>query len=1779
MSSSSLRRIVAGAALLALSFAPAAFAEAPVGAESVANLYSAAFVGGGAFVTSTGSAQADAVNPAASAREQRIILDAGYAALAGLGKESGVGHALNLGGVLPTKYGVFAGSARLLNSPFDSYPVGTAFGLKASASKELYPGISAGVGVGGAFGTEWSLGADLGLRHDVGTVAFMKNFRWGAAITGLGKGYAPSAFTPTAGIAFDLVTVPGSDAAGPDKFRLGLSADLSAPTFATVAGRLGADADLGPYATIAASTGYHLNEAVDGEAASPIPSFGLTLNFKLAGGGAPAGKLPRDGDLATTVAARPLYGGVWAFGAGAIATLGIVDKEPPAISVDYGDERWISPNNDGKADALEFPLSIADGRYVDSWVFTVLDEAGNVVRTIRNKERRPETQGFDDFKARLLDVKSGVEVPPSLRWDGSTDGGAVAPDGSYLFRVAAEDDNGNRAESPARRVHVDTIPPSVASAPVPVGADTGQDVLIFSPDGDGSKDSLSIEQSGSIEDAWKGVVLNSAGGVVRTFPFSAAAPAALSWDGKDDSGSIVPDGVYRYEIAATDRALNSGSARIDNIIVNTERPPVNLVIDEGAFSPNSDGVKDVLALSPGVPVRTGLATWKVAVADQAGTVRRTFSGAGDVPARVVFDGKAEDGSPLAEGSYQADLVATYRNGYEAKAASPRFVIDLTAPAISVLRPAAEAQRTFSPDGDGGKDSLAIAQSGSREDLWAAAVVDAAGKTVRRFTWEAAAPANFAWDGKDDAGSLVPDGVYAYRIDAVDRAGNKAAAAYEGIVVDTSKPAVALPVASGYYSPNGDGVLDELVLTPTALSPQAVEGWTIELLDPAVAVRRTLRGTGAPAPQASFGGLDEAGKALAEGIYTARLAVTYRNGYVGVARSPAFVLDLTPPRATVAAATGAFSPNGDGSLDTMAIAQTGSDEAAWTGEIRRDGAVVRTFAFAGVPAPRIEWDGTDAEGKLVPDGTYEYRLSAVDRAGNRGASAPAAFALSTADTPVLLVADQRAFSPNGDGRKDTIRITPQLQVAEGVSAWRVDVLDSAGAVVRTWEGAGSVPAPIDWNGRDAKGAVAKDGQYSARAQISYAMGNRPVAASAPFFVDTVAPAISLSVPDKAFSPNADGVKDALPVERATAAAAPGSSGDDEWTLSAIPAVRAGANPPATVRTWTWKGASPLGAFAWDGKDDAGNIVPDGLYDLAAESTDAAGNARRVSVTGIVVDTAAPRIELSAADKSFSPNGDGRKDRLSIAQKTEGDDPWEAAVVAADGTVVRTWTWKGAARETVWDGKDAKGAQAPDGIYRYVAKATDAAGNSAEQSLPGIVLDTVPPALELSFPYTVFSPNGDGRKDELPVSIKTAGDDEWEASIANRTGAVQASWKWKGAAPAIAWNGKDPAGNTAADGAYRFTVRSVDQAGNRTERSTDGLAVDNRATRVFLTASAPGFSPNGDGVADTLRFGLLVNQKEGIEGWRLEILDESGALRKAIGPSDAAGSRADSVPDTVVWNGQDMEGKARDGKLTARLSVSYLKGDLATAAAGPFLLDLTPPALTLESAPRYFSPDNDGVEDELTISVAARDASPVESWSLEIREPQPPYAVFYRAEGTGAPAERIVWDGRSNKGELVQAATDYPATLTAVDALGNRAKTDATIGVDVLVIREGDVLKIKVPSIIFRENGDDFAGLAQETVDNNIRVLKRIAQILNKFKDYKVKVEGHANPVTRTAAEERSELQPLSEKRARAVRAKLIEFGVDSGRLSALGMGGTRPVVKWEDRENWWKNRRVEFILVK
>jgi len=123
------------------------------------------------------------------------------------------------------------------------------------------------------------------------------------------------------------------------------------------------------------------------------------------------------------------------------------------------------------------------------------------------------------------------------------------------------------------------------------------------------------------------------------------------------------------------------------------------------------------------------------------------------------------------------------------------------------------------------------------------------------------------------------------------------------------------------------------------------------------------------------------------------------------------------------------------------------------------------------------------------------------------------------------------------------------------------------------------------------------------------------------------------------------------------------------------------------------------------------------------------------------------------------------------------------------------------------------------------------------------------------------------------------------------------------------------------------------------------------------------------------------------------------------------------------------------------------------------------------------------------------------------------------------------------------------------------------------------------IVFGTRIEDWDDLDTATIAVNENILSQIVQILNTNPGYKVRVEGHANPTVDPSNmasrqyEYTEELQPISEVRARAVMNRLVSLGIDPSRLEYRGLGGEHPLVAWEDTENWGKNRRVEFILVR
>jgi flagellar motor protein MotB len=286
------------------------------------------------------------------------------------------------------------------------------------------------------------------------------------------------------------------------------------------------------------------------------------------------------------------------------------------------------------------------------------------------------------------------------------------------------------------------------------------------------------------------------------------------------------------------------------------------------------------------------------------------------------------------------------------------------------------------------------------------------------------------------------------------------------------------------------------------------------------------------------------------------------------------------------------------------------------------------------------------------------------------------------------------------------------------------------------------------------------------------------------------------------------------------------------------------------------------------------------------------------------------------------------------------------------------------------------------------------------------------------------------------------------------------------------------------------------------------------------------------------------------------------------------------------------------------------------------DMSPPEISIELIPQPYCPITpDGEEQYLTINVDVKSASPIYLWHVELREAESD-ELFLTMDYEGDLPETLFWDGRNYKGELVESATLYNYTVTAYniyhnslvdregyiipeDKIGEEDKIDeiegqlvngsttykGTLAIDLIVKKEGKgLLRIIVPSIIFApDNGELVRGLDSATSEKNDRILRRIAEVLNYFETYKIRVEGHANPTyppnSRLRASEETGtrtilgLRPLSEQRAKAVVNYLVDLGIDRERLSAVGMGGTNVRAQFTDRSNWWKNRRVEFVLEK
>lgn len=111
-----------------------------------------------------------------------------------------------------------------------------------------------------------------------------------------------------------------------------------------------------------------------------------------------------------------------------------------------------------------------------------------------------------------------------------------------------------------------------------------------------------------------------------------------------------------------------------------------------------------------------------------------------------------------------------------------------------------------------------------------------------------------------------------------------------------------------------------------------------------------------------------------------------------------------------------------------------------------------------------------------------------------------------------------------------------------------------------------------------------------------------------------------------------------------------------------------------------------------------------------------------------------------------------------------------------------------------------------------------------------------------------------------------------------------------------------------------------------------------------------------------------------------------------------------------------------------------------------------------------------------------------------------------------------------------------------------------------------LKEYAKVIYFKTNSAEFT-------KKTYPILDAIVVIMKKYPASRFRIEGHTD--SQGSAEYN---QKLSERRANAVRDYLIQHGITSDRLEAVGYGESKPVASNRTAAGRAKNRRVEIILI-
>lgn len=261
----------------------------------------------------------------------------------------------------------------------------------------------------------------------------------------------------------------------------------------------------------------------------------------------------------------------------------------------------------------------------------------------------------------------------------------------------------------------------------------------------------------------------------------------------------------------------------------------------------------------------------------------------------------------------------------------------------------------------------------------------------------------------------------------------------------------------------------------------------------------------------------------------------------------------------------------------------------------------------------------------------------------------------------------------------------------------------------------------------------------------------------------------------FHPNGDGLDEELVVNHTV-------------TKAAYLDVTVTNSAAETVRTYTIWSASGDGSSRWNGKDNAGHLVPDGTYTLTYVPRDTAGDVGDPVATDAAVLTAVALAKPSHV-ALYASDGDRLARAITFKVTLNQDALVTWSLLDSAGNAVRTVrageSLPAGLQTFVWDGRTNAGDWAPDGWYTSVVGAQTAEGAYAQarqvfvgafQATPSISSPSRDGKITLKIvsteklghnpgvlitqpgvePWTVQAKHLSGRRYEVTVTLNSGGD---------------------------------------------------------------------------------------------------------------------------------------------------------------------------------------------------------------------------------------------------------------------------------------------------------------------------------------------------------------------------------------------------------------------------------------